>query len=312
VSTFSDPSPRRLPAHAGLKNSSITRVRPFFCRLLDRDPTGESWLPALLDAAPGRNLLPLGVRAQPGPLDPTVRERRPLPVPALNHVISLERCFEYAVPPPTAFLRWLLEHPDKLEWPGKRRGRPKIYGPAAQALRADLHADGEPRQSAAQEKGLAELALQGGAGSRRKWWAFEGFTEVDCALVTDRLLLFIEGKRTEPLASSTDWYPQRNQLVRNLEAVRELAGDRNAAVLLVTETPADGEMSEDVVAAGLPHLNATQRAEVVAGDLGQTTWEQLGKAIGNVLGVPLQPLPETKHDALSQLKLQGRVIRRMA
>lgn len=311
MSTFSDPSRRRLPAHAGLKNSSITRVRPFFCQLLDRDPTGESWLPALLDAAPGRSLLPVGVRAQPGPLDATVRERRRLPVPALDHVISLERCFEYSVPPPTAFLRWLLEHPDKLEWPGKHRGSPRKYGTAAQDLREDLSAVGEPRQAAAQEKGLAELALKGGAGSRRKWWAFEGFTEVDCALVTDRLLLFIEGKRTESLASSTDWYPQRSQLVRNLEAVRDLADDRSAAVLLVTETPVPGEMSEPVAAASLPHLNATERAGVLAGYLGQTTWEQLGKAIGNILGVPLQPLPDTKHDALSQLKLQGRVIRRI-
>jgi hypothetical protein len=101
-------------------------------------------------------------------------------------------------------------------------------------------------------------------------------------------------------------------LVRNLEAVRELADDRSAAVLLVTETPVAGEMSEAIVAESLPHLNATERAGVVAGYLGQTTWEELGQAIGTVLGVPLQPLPDTKHDALHQLRSQGRVIRRIA
>jgi hypothetical protein len=112
--------------------------------------------------------------------------------------------------------------------------------------------------------------------------------------VTDRLLLFIEGKRTASLAFSTDWYPQRSQLVRNLEGVRELADDRSAAVLRVTESPVAGKMSEDVVAASLPHLNATERAGVVAGYLGQTTWEQLRKAIGNVLGVALSGTPRNE------------------
>jgi hypothetical protein len=92
---------------------------------------------------------------------------------------------------------------------------------------------------------LAELALKGGTGSKRKWWAFEGFTEVDCVLETDRLLLFIEGKRTEALASSTDWYPERSQLVRNLEAVREVAKGRTAAVLLVTQEPVADEITAD-------------------------------------------------------------------
>ncbi len=305
-------SPRRLPAHAGLKNSSITRVRPFFCQLLDRDPTGESWLPALLEATPGNNLLPADVRKVPGLLPPTVRERRPLPVPALDHVIALERCFEYPAPPPTAFLTWLLEHPDKLEWPGKRRDKPRTYGVTAQALRENLVALGEPRQAAARQEGLAELALVGGRGSRRKWWAFEGFTEVDCALVTDRLLLFIEGKRTEAISNSTDWYPGRSQLVRNLEAVRELAEGRYAAVLLVTEHPVADEVRGDVVATSLPHLNAEQHEEVLSSYLGQTTWDALMGAMAEALGTPLKPLPETKNEALDQLRSQKRVIGTLA
>jgi hypothetical protein len=39
-----------------------------------------------------------------------------------------------------------------------------------------------------------------------------GHTEVDCWLETERLLLFVEGKRSESLSASTHWYPKRNQL----------------------------------------------------------------------------------------------------
>jgi hypothetical protein len=47
---------------------------------------------------------------------------------------------------------------------------------------------------------------------------------------------------------------------------------------------------------------------VVAGYLGQTTWEQLGKVVSERLGVSFQPLPDTKHDALRQLETQARVV----
>jgi hypothetical protein len=38
---------------------------------------------------------------------------------------------------------------------------------------------------------LSELGRLGASGSRRKWWAFEGFTSVDFFLETDALLLLI-------------------------------------------------------------------------------------------------------------------------
>jgi hypothetical protein len=155
---------------------------------------------------------------------------------------------------------------------------------------------------------LAELALKGGTGSKRKWWAFEGFTEVDCVLETDCLLLFIEGKRTEALASSTDWYPERSQLVRNLEAVREVAKGRTAAVLLVTQEPVADEITADSLPRACLISTRPSGKAVVAGYLGQTTWEQLGKVVSERLGVSFQPLPDTKHDALRQLETQARVV----
>jgi hypothetical protein len=56
------------------------------------------------------------------------------------------------------------------------------------------------------------------------WWRFEGVTRLDCVLMTENLVVTIEGKRTEGLSSSTEWYPARTQIVRNLEAARPPAG----------------------------------------------------------------------------------------
>jgi hypothetical protein len=121
-------------------------------------------------------------------------------------------------------LRWLIEHPERLRWPERRLGVRVTYGSETQRLREAL-IDGSPDERAAiQTRALADLEEHGPIGSRRRWWAFEGHTEVDCWLETDRLLLFVEGKRSEPLSPSTDWFPERNQLVRNLEVVGELAG----------------------------------------------------------------------------------------
>jgi hypothetical protein len=298
----------RLPAHASLFNSSITRVRPLFCRLLSRDPSGVTWLPALLNAAPNGNRLRPSVRNQPGTIDRKLVKRRNVSVPALGAVVSLEHCFEHAVPPPTAFLRWLLENPDRLSWPRAINGKPRKYGTRTQAWRAAFlagDADYEERL-ALQRQALDALDMHGGKGSRRKYWAFEGFTEVDCFLATERLVLAIEGKRKEPLSRSTDWYPRRSQLVRNLEAVRELAQERSAAVLLVTENPVEGALSEEILEASLPHISdKADRSAIGRGYLGQMTWQRLC----DLVGVPYPAgLPATKLEALDELKTDGRIV----
>jgi hypothetical protein len=127
------------------------------------------------------------------------------------------------------------------------------------------------------------------ARSRRKWWAFEGFTEVDCYLETDKLVLFIEGKRDEALAGSTQWYPGRNQLVRNLEAIEAIARGRACGVLLVSERPIV-EPSHEMLARSLPHLSELQRLAVRRRYLGQTSWRALCEA----LHVPFASLPDDR------------------
>jgi hypothetical protein len=91
--------------------------------------------------------------------------------------------------------------------------------------------DPRPRE-AVRSEALTLLQKQGASRSNKKWWAFEGFTEVDCWLETEHLALLIEGKRRESLSNATAWYPARNQLVRNLEVASDYAGAKEAFVLL--------------------------------------------------------------------------------
>src|SRR5207249_2024706 len=132
----------------------------------------------------------------------------------------------------------------------------------------------EQAQHAAQDAARRALAQDGVAHSSRRWWAFEGFTEVDCCLQTDKLVLLMEGKRTESLSESTVWYAGRNQLHRNLEAARDLAKGREFGVLLIAEEPLRDSALGDI-RVGFPHLSHDERSELMTHYLGCITWRQL-------------------------------------
>jgi len=90
-----------------------------------------------------------------------------------------------------------------------------------------------------QQEALRQIEIKGAKGSRNKWWAFEGFTSIDCRLKTEKALIFIEGKRTDLLSPSTEWYPHRNQLFRILETCKEAASHKIPVVLVAAEEPPD-------------------------------------------------------------------------
>jgi hypothetical protein len=143
-----------------------------------------------------------------------------------------------------------------------------------QALFSD---DPSTRQSAIGE-GLRGLAQVGAAGSRGKWWAFEGFTSVDCCLETPQLLLFIEGKRKEALSKSTRWFPDRNQLWRNVEAAEQMAEGRQYGVILAVESEAAGRealaAAQQTLPLSLPH-RVDDEAQLCRHFLGFVTWKQI-------------------------------------
>jgi hypothetical protein len=256
----------------GRVNSSITRVRPIFSALLDRDPTGETWLPDLLQLAPFRSRLPPDLLRDPGLLRPDTAKPRTYHDKILG-AIELPRCFEYRCDPPIAFLRWLVCNPEQLS-------RPAYIGKGEALLRRQALLGRDPAaREAAQQEALERLSAGGARGAARKWWAFEGPTEVDCLLETDRLRLLIEGKRTEPLSSATAWYPARNQLVRNLEVANELSTDKPAFVLLATEVPIPDLIRSDVESS-TPHLTKADRGAIEGRYLGQVTWAAIRRAFG--------------------------------
>jgi NAD-dependent deacetylase len=266
----------------GILNSSVTRVWPIFDWLLQSDPTGAKWLSKLLRLGSRVKEVDQNILSDPGNLCARLAlVERPLPgqLRQAARVALIRNAYEVPAPPPAAFLRWLLKNPEKLTWPKVARGRERVFGRLTQQNRKHLLA-GEPF---ARRQGLEELARVGACGSRRKWWAFEGFTSVDCLLETKSLLLLTEGKRTEPIANSTDWFPDRNQIIRNLEVAQALANGRNFAVLLCAERPE--ELPEKAWTNGLPHFSPAEIKELKRHYLGCATWPTIAKELCD--GLPL-------------------------
>lgn len=278
----------------GVYNSSITRVWPVFEHLFHRDASGVTWLPKLLDMANATSSLRQVGAGVPGPLLPDVGKveralpsavRKDLGEQSSERLAFIRNAFEVDLPPSDAFLRWLLEHPERLTFPNQ------IYGQETQEIRERL-LQGD---AAVQFKGLRELERRGASGSRRKWWAFEGFTSVDCLLETESLVLLIEGKRTEKLSAATDWFPQRNQLARNVEvAASYAAGKKDYAVLVCAESQIS--VGASMWSESLPHLSAEEIADLSRHYLGCLTWAALADELCGGL-----KLPDKVDDAVAQL-----------
>ncbi len=283
----------------GQWNSSITRVRPFFQSLFRKDPTGKSWLPRLLSAAPAA---PEHIIRNTGLLLPWVTECRSYsdrvlmkPPYEVSSPILLEGCFEKSVPPPTALLRWLIKNPSS----DARliNAASNVSSKTKQQRNQLFGCDGAELQLEMRTAAISELERVRGVGSNRKWWAFEGFTEVDCYLETDSLVLLIEGKRTEPLSESTIWHKGRNQLLRNVESASEIASGKEFGVLLMSEEPIAPPNISDIDES-FPHLSASKKQELVGHYWGCVTWKEACAATG----IPFDDLPHTTVDVVTGMK----------
>jgi hypothetical protein len=268
----------------GIYNSSLTRVRPFFKELLKRDPSGKTWLPSLLALAEHPAILvEADLLTNPGTLLPTDLDNEP------------------RLSPPEAFLCWLIQNPDKMSWPEKGRKR---YGPETQLWREKLMGTRDlaalplaehPRikeqdRAEAMAEALRQLAVCGASGSGRKWWAFEGRTAVDCYLATDRLRIYIEGKRTDILSPTTDWYPLRNQLMRNIEsASQDAAGVPFVCVVMAENKLPARATSHEMMRNSWHHLAQKDRESLMRHFLGTITWRDACK----VTDVDYDKLPDT-------------------
>jgi hypothetical protein len=242
-------------------------LEPFFTRLIARDPGGRSWFPALLAATP-RGADRLGELVdEPGSLD------APLAVVGATGRFA---CFDYPVGPPRELLRWYVDHPDRLTWPPGA----ELSEHAARLRRALMYDEPPGAQAKAQER--AHELIEASGSLHPEWWKFEDATTLDCVLSTHRLMVTVLGTRREPLGPASEWYPPRSELVRTIEAAKQLANDRGWAALLISEQPiAQGsdEYLERTLAAAAPHLSDSERDELRGAYLGNLTWDQARAAV---------------------------------
>ena len=135
-------------------------------------------------------------------------------------------------------------------------------------------------RSRAQERARELLGAR--SALAREWWRFEAPATLDCVLITGRLVVTIVGKDNDGLSPTTPWYPQRTELVRALEAARQMATGRRYATLLLSDRPLAGgtdEVLADSLPQAAPHLGDEERAELRGGYLGNLTWANAGAAV---------------------------------
>jgi hypothetical protein len=239
------------------------RVAPVFDALLDRDATGADWLEGLLKL--------------PQRYDGTTAEPVQSPGMLVEHRWEGARGGgEMRLDPPVELLRWLIEHP-----PAALGNLPASPGePSDTYRRRQELAAGDP---AARDDALQALAAS--SGHRRGWFVFEGPTSVDVYLATPNVIAVIEGKRTEASPTTkTEWMPVRHQLLRNIDAALEIAGERRvvgAFIIGATRDPAvpaewqtatDATISPSALLESLPHRSEDERQQIADGYLGVTTW----------------------------------------
>ena len=255
----------------GEKNSSVTRVWPILLELLCGERETNQSLRLLLELAfkSSGNTLAAQMRDSAGPVHRSLIERPLLPRAEYGLKVKLPNCFEYSIPPTERFLLWMIESTggscmprDGLDMARRAAGR-----------RGDLFGKDEVRRLDACSEAVRNLLSNGVNGSRHGWWAFEGPTSVDCFLETPETVLLIEGKRTDTVATCTDWCATRHQIARNLEAAQSVAGGKRYAVMVAAETPLDVSAGE--IERGLPHMNPSERAFLAGHYVGCVTWKQI-------------------------------------
>jgi len=245
----------------GKHNSSSTRVVPVFDKLFASDPSGASWLDALIE---------LGSRHE---IVSTISGGQRL-VPGHRRCWGME---EIALPAPESLLEYLVQNISFAQVNASKKKGDTLVKRTALAS----------RDPAIVAEALATLR----SGKRgRKWFVLEGESRPDAFLETEQLVICIEGKRTERTCTThTTWMPRRSQLVRHMDAARDAYPGKRVLGLLIVE--GDGSRADAVAPSAswcaesaaqyapkmlrdsLPHRSDVERAEIEAGILGVTTWQ---------------------------------------
>lgn len=256
-------------------DSEVTRLQRVFDSLLERRREAPAWMSALWAMASGTR--PDAAVPAPADMGTLLASETPAVPDARRGTV-----YQRAVAPPAVFLRWLLDNPQMMEV--RDAGTFGAKGADARRWRGKLFSGEESLVGEAQEEALRQLGKRLAQRGRKKWWAFEGFSRVGCCLVTETCVLFIEDQETEPVPPSTVWFPQRSRLWRNVEAAKELAGDRQFGLILAVASEADGVAAlaeaADSLIPSYPHLEGPLRAELASHLLGFVTWPDVAQRFG--------------------------------
>ena len=251
----------------GSKDSSKTRVAPVFGQLLARDPSGASWLDAVIG---------LGSRTA---VTATVPRGLRL-VPAHGERWGKN---EAALPAPQSLLLYLIENVA-----ADRASRPDADNLTA------MKRNGLASQDPATIREAREAILAGRRG--KQWFILEGDSRPDALLETEQHIICVEGKRTEAACTTeTEWMSMRSQLLRHMDAAVDRYPGKRILGLLIVE--GEGEMDalqasehwaaqsamqheEAMIRGSLPHRSASERRDIADGVLGVTTWQAVCAATG--------------------------------
>ncbi len=251
-----------------MSDAAVTEVRPLEALIgpaMRWDPSGRSWLPALLEATPHARERLGELTEHPGSISMTLSVRA---------VSGRLGCFEYPAAPPRELLAWFIDHPEALT-----EHADEAAAAETRRLRGCLFADDPPGSRVrAQERAREQLPVGSPFGTA--WWRFEDAATPECVLMTDRLVLTVQSDGTDPLAPATPWYPARTRLVRDLEAARGLAAGRRHASLLIAAGPhlRDAGFAR-LLKDGTPHLGEQVRRELGDAFLGCVAWSAAERAL---------------------------------
>ena len=257
----------------GIKNSMKTRVKPIFDKLRLRDNTGVAWFSRLVALAAGTGHLP--------PLVPCA----PLSCCGWGDE-------EIPLRPPRQLLLWLVRHAELCDEKAHRKTSRGTRAKRDLLLKHDM---------ATVEEAIKLLERE--PLSIRGWYVLEGPTRPDVYLENDRVIVVIEGKRTEPAATTcTTWMPIRHQMLRHLDCAWERRAGRNVFGFFIVEgecpasclvlPPAwqhavEATIKSDILKASLPHRNEAEREKIAGCFLGATTWQKVCREFN----IPWSELP---------------------
>uniref|UniRef100_C6DZE9 Uncharacterized protein n=1 Tax=Geobacter sp. (strain M21) TaxID=443144 RepID=C6DZE9_GEOSM len=248
----------------GKYNSTETRVTPIFKALMDDDPTGNRWLLPILT---------LGSRSE-GRLG----EQPYLLAPRDQRYWGKN---ERRLLPPLSLLKWLAEN---------------ISAPVHESLWGGPATRAKRERLVNRDPATRDEALQLLKGPYRKaWYTLEGKSQPDAFFEGENFIVVIEGKRTERRSTTTTaWMPERNQMLRHMDAAWELAQGKKVLGLMIVEGEEPGKLypskhwisesdkvaMQETLTTSLPHRTESERDLIAEGYLGVTTWQRVCWELG--------------------------------